>query len=1027
MDRHGNHHRTLWPRIYHARQLVHLITKQTVSQTTQQFNNSTTQQLNIMPPSPSVFPFENLESQLDGDLFYDIKWRMLYATDASVYRELPAAVCRPKHEQDMGVILSFCREHKLPIIPRAAGTSLAGQVVGPGMVVDVSKYMNNILEVNETEKWVRVQPGVILDELNDFLKPYGLFFGPETSTSNRCMIGGMVGNNACGSHSLVYGSTRDHTLEIRALLSDGSIATFSELDNNEFRNKCVGNKLENRIYSQLFSLLSDKKNQQEILEQYPDPRLKRRNTGYALDMLLATNVFGDDSDGFNFCKMLAGSEGSLAIFTEIKLNLVSLPPPEKALVCVHLNNINEALEANLIALDHKPVAVELIDRIVLECTKTNLLQQKNRFFLKGDPGAILVVEFAAESRQEILDAAQAMETSMRGKGLGTYFPVLFGKDISRVWALRKAGLGLLSNIPGDAKPVAVIEDTAVHVTLLPDFIREMQTILERLKLECVFYAHIGTGELHLRPVLNLKNPADVERFYQVAKETAWLVKKYRGSLSGEHGDGRLRAEFIPIILGDRVVDMMREIKHTWDPLAILNPGKIIDPPSMKSSLRYTPGQKEKKFTSFFDYPEAGSFLGAVEQCNGSGDCRKPYSQSGVMCPSYQATLNEDASTRGRANILREFISHSNEKNPFNHKQILEVLDLCLSCKACKSECPSNVDMAKYKAEALQQYYLTNGIPLRAKLTGAVARMYKLGSLLPSVFNFFAANTQTSAIIMALTGFTTKRKLPLLGEQSLKKWIKKNLNQLNRSSTLTKEIYFFCDEFTNYNDTQTGIHAILLLNKLGYKVNYIHHAESGRARISKGLLIKARKVATRNVRVFAPIVDDTKPLIGIEPSAILSFRDEYPVLVAPSDREHANILAKHVFTIDEFISTEFKRGRIDHSVFSSKPKIIYFHGHCHQKALSSTNHSLTMLSIPPNTTVKEIDCGCCGMAGSFGYEKEHYALSMAIGELKLFPAIRHADHNALIAASGTSCRMQILDGTGRHAMHPVDILYNMLKD
>ena len=980
-----------------------------------------------MPASSSVFPFENLESQLDGDLFYDIKWRMLYATDASVYRELPAAVCRPKHEQDMGVILSFCREYKLPIIPRTAGTSLAGQVVGPGLVVDVSKYMNNILEVNEAEKWVRVQPGVILDDLNDYLRPYGLFFGPETSTSNRCMIGGMVGNNACGSHSLVYGSTRDHTLEIRALLSDGSIATFSELDNNEFRNKCVGNKLENRIYSQLFGLLSDKKNQQEILEQYPDPRLNRRNTGYALDILLNTDVFGDNSNGFNLCKILTGSEGSLAIFTEIKLNLVSLPPPEKALVCVHLNDINEALEANLIALDYRPVAVELIDRIVLECTKSNLLQQKNRFFLKGDPGAILAVEFAANSREEILNAAKAMEKSMRGKGLGTHFPVLFGKDISRVWSLRKAGLGLLSNIPGDAKPVAVIEDTAVHVTALPAFIREMQAILERLKLECVFYAHIGTGELHLRPVLNLKNPADVERFYQVAKETAVLVKKYRGSLSGEHGDGRLRAEFIPIILGSRVVDMMREIKHTWDPLTILNPGKIIDPPSMKSSLRYTPGQKEKKFTSFFNYPEAGSFLAAVEKCNGSGDCRKPHSQGGVMCPSYQATLDEDASTRGRANILREFISHSNEKNPFNHIQILEVLDLCLSCKACKSECPSNVDMAKYKAEALQQYYLTNGIPLRAKLTGAFARMYQFGSLTPSVFNFFASNKHTRAVILALSGFTTKRRMPLLGKLSLKKWMTKNLRQLNESSALTKDVYFFCDEFTNYNDTTTGIHAILLLNKLGYRVNYTHHAESGRAAISKGLLIKAKKLAAKNVGIFTSIVDDTKPLIGIEPSAILSFRDEYPLLVEPADREDAQLLAKRIFTIEEFMNREYELGNIDQSVFSDIPKTIYFHGHCHQKALSSTSHSVNMLSIPPNTTVKEIDCGCCGMAGSFGYEKEHYDLSMAIGELQLFPAIRNAERNALIAASGTSCRAQILDGTGRPALHPVDILYNMLKD
>ncbi len=978
-------------------------------------------------PSPSVFPFNILASQLEGDLFYDMKWRMLYATDASVYREMPAAVCRPRHEKDLCRVLAFCRENNLPIIPRTAGTSLAGQVVGSGLVMDLSKYMNQILEFNAAEKWVRVQPGVILDDLNDFLKPYGLFFGPETSTSNRCMIGGMTGNNACGSHSLVYGSTRDHTLEIKALLSDGSTAVFNELNNEEFRNKCIGNKLENKIYSHIFTLLSDKINHQEIREQYPDSKLRRRNTGYALDLLLSTNVFEDTKKGFNFCSLLCGSEGSLALFTEIKLNLVPLPPPQKALVCVHLNDITEALHANLIALDHGPVAVELIDKIVLDCTKSNSLQNKNRFFLQGDPGAILVVEFAANSQEEILGAAKTMEASMRSKGLGTHFPVLFGKDISKVWALRKAGLGLLSNIPGDAKPVAVIEDAAVHVTKLPDFIREMQDILKRLKLECVFYAHIGTGELHLRPVLNLKNPADVERFYQVAKETAMLVKRYNGSLSGEHGDGRLRAEFISIILGEKVVGMMHEVKKVWDPLKILNPGKIIDPPSMKSFLRYTPGQKEKRFTAFYDYAEAGSFLGATERCNGSGDCRKPHNQGGVMCPSYHATLDEDASTRGRANILREFISHSNEKNPFNHKQIIEVLDLCLSCKGCKTECPSNVDMGKYKSEALQQYYLSNGTPFRVRLIGAFSRMYTLGSLLPSVFNYFASHRHARTAIMKLTGFSTQRQLPLLHDTTLRKWMKRNQNTLNKSSLTVKSVYLFCDEFTNYNDTSTGIHAILLLNRLGYQVNLINHAESGRACISKGLLKRAKELAIKNVRTFSPLVTVTTPMIGIEPSAILTFRDEYPQLVGASYKEQALSLAGNVFTIDEFLSREYEMGRIDSSVFSDQAVTIYFHGHCHQKALSSTNHSVKMLSIPPNTTIKEIDCGCCGMAGSFGYEKEHHTLSMAIGELKLFPAIRKAESDALISASGSSCRVQILDGTGRQALHPADILFYLLKN
>jgi FAD/FMN-containing dehydrogenase/ferredoxin len=723
-------------------------------------------------------PYDTLAALLEGDLYYDTTWRLLYATDASVYREIPAAVCRPKHIGDLEKVLAFCREHNLPIIPRTAGTSLAGQVVGSGLVIDFSRYMNAIMDFNLEEKWVRVQPGVILDDLNDFLKPHGLFFGPETSTSNRCMIGGMVGNNACGSHSLVYGSTRDHTLEIEALLYDGSRVVFSDLDNDAFRHKCIGNTLENKLYRDVFAQLSDKKNQEEIATEYPDPRLKRRNTGYALDLLLDSNVFGSSNKAFNFCKLLAGSEGSLAIFTAIKLNLVPLPPPEKALVCVHLNTIEEALQANLLALKHGPVAVELIDKVILDCTKTNITQRKNRFFIQGDPGCILVVEFAANDRDSILAAAANMEAMMREAALGYHFPVLFGRDISRVWALRKAGLGLLSNVPGDAKPVAVIEDAAVSVEALPAFIKELQLILAKLHLACVYYAHIGTGELHLRPVLNLKNPADVERFYQLAKETATLVKKYRGSFSGEHGDGRLRAEFIPIVLSEKIALLLEDLKSSWDPKQLLNPGKITNPPSMRTSLRYSPGQAPAKLKTFFDYPEAGGFLQAVERCNGSGDCRKPHNQGGVMCPSYHASLDENASTRGRANILREFITHSPKKNPFDHKEMYDILDLCISCKACKSECPSNVDMAKYKAETLQQYYLANGVPLRTRMIGAFSDFYKLGSLIPGLFNFFASNTLSQRLIKHLAGFAKDRKLPLLYRYTLRKWAKKNLGSLN---------------------------------------------------------------------------------------------------------------------------------------------------------------------------------------------------------------------------------------------------------
>lgn len=981
--------------------------------------------MNEITDNTTAIPFDRLAREMEGELYDNMSWRLLYATDASVFREVPAAVCCPAGTEDLKKILAFCTEQGLPMIPRTAGTSLAGQVVGHGLVVDFSRHMNRILELNTEERWVKVQPGVILDDLNRFLEPHGLFFGPETSTGNRCMIGGMVANNSCGSHSLVYGSTRDHTLEISALLSDGSEVLFGPMHQEEFREKCTGHKLENKIYKHVFEMLSNKGNQEEIRAQYPDPRINRRNTGYALDLLLNAEVF-DGKEPFNFCKLLCGSEGTLALSLEIKLSLVELPPPEKALVCVHTESIQEALQANLVALKHGPVAVELIDRVILDCTRSNITQARNRFFIKGDPGAILVVEFACNNRSEGEEKAAAMEAEMHKEHLGYHYPLLFGGDINKVWALRKAGLGLLSNLPGDAKPVAVIEDTAVHPDMLPGFIKELQVLLDKLGLRCVFYAHIGTGELHLRPVLNLKNHTDVERFHQVAKETALLIKKYRGSLSGEHGDGRLRGEFIPLVLGEKNTRLLQEIKTTWDPRGLFNPEKIIHTPSIKTSLRYAPGQPEKKINTYFDFQDTRGFLRAVEKCNGSGDCLKPSAAGGVMCPSYQATREEPHSTRGRANILREFVTNSPKKNPFDHKEIMEVLDLCLSCKGCKSECPSSVDMGKYKAEALQHYYETNGTPLQARVTGAYAKLNRVGSLFPAIYNFFAKNRLTSGAIKHFLGFSPKRNLPLLQSSTLRKWALMHLSGLNNLNRDGKEVIVFCDEFTNYNDTGTGISTIMLLHRLGYRVTMPNHGESGRTYLSKGLLKQAAKRAAKNVEALHPLVSADKPLVGIEPSALLCFRDEYALLLEGEIREKAISLASHAYTLDEFIAGEIRSGHISSGAFTDTPRKIYLHGHCHQKALSSVSSTVQMLSVLPHTEIREIECGCCGMAGAFGFEKNHYELSMQIGELSLFPAIRQAEKDAIIAAPGTSCRQQIHDGTGRVALHPADILFLALK-
>jgi FAD/FMN-containing dehydrogenase/Fe-S oxidoreductase len=970
-----------------------------------------------------MLQLKDLAKQLEGELYDDTTMRILYATDASSYREMPLAVAIPKSLKDIRTLINFARQHKTSLIPRTAGTSLAGQVVGNGIVVDVSKNFTQILELNIKENWVRVQPGVIRDELNMYLKPHGLFFGPETSTANRAMIGGMVGNNSCGSNSVIYRSTREHLLEVKALLSDGTEAEFKSISIGEFHDKCEGNTLEAGIYKTVRGLLSNYDNQQEIRKQFPKKSVERRNTGYAVDILLNTAPFTAGEADFNFCKLIAGSEGTLAFITEIKLNVVPLPPKEIGLLCVHFNSIDEALRANLIALKYKPSASELIDHYILECTKENKEQLKNRFFVQGDPGAILVIEFARPTRDEITVVAKQAETDLREAGLGYHFPLLFGEDTKKIWSLRKAGLGLLSNLPGDSKAVPVIEDTAVDVNDLPAYIRDFNKILKKYNLYSVHYAHAGSGEIHLRPIINLKTKEGNQLFRTIAEEIATLVKKYNGSLSGEHGDGRLRGEFIKQMIGEKNYRLLKEIKQTWDPENIFNPNKIVDTPSMNTMLRYTPGQQTPAFNTIFRFHNQ-DVLQHAEQCNGSGDCRKTQLSGGTMCPSFMATRNEKDTTRARANILREFLTHSDKLNRFDHKEIYEVMDLCLSCKGCKSECPSNVDVAKLKAEFMQHYYDANGVPFRSKLIANFSKSAKLGALLPGMYNFMMTNKGISSIIKKFSGFAVDRSMPTMHSSTLRSWYKKRLQPLKGG---IRKVYLFCDEFTNYNDTKIGITSILLLEKLGYEVIIPEHEESGRAWLSKGLIRKAKTIANKNIELLHPLINESSPLIGIEPSAILTFRDEYIDLADDDKLEAAKKLATSVFLIDEFIATEIEKGNITAELFTQEKRTVVLHGHCQQKALSSVAASVKLLSLPKNYAVETIPSGCCGMAGSFGYEKEHYDLSMKIGELVLFPAVRKQTENIIIAAPGTSCRHQIKDGTGRKALHPVEVLYQALKN
>jgi len=1004
-----------------------------------------------MNQATSIALFATLAARLEGDLLVDDLTRTIYSTDASEYQERPLAVALPTTEADVRELVRFAAEHRIGLIPRAAGTSLAGQVVGSGIVVDAGRHLNRILAVDADRHTVRVQPGVVRNTLNQHLAPLGLFFGPETSTASWAMLGGMVGNNSCGSNSIAYGSTRDHLIRARGFLADGSEVTFGPLSAEEFAEKVAGpDSLETRIYREIHDLLGNPANRRLVRESYPRPEVTRRNTGYALDALMDASCFDQvfDSRGerpFNFCRLLAGSEGTLFFGIEYELNLIPLPPPG-ALLVVHCATVDEALRATLVAMRHrhKPdgsrmpacldsanacvlTACELIDKKILDCTKDNAEQSRNRSFVVGDPGAILVVEVKHADRVVVAAKLREIEGELRGAGLGYAYPVLVGADGDKVWELRRAGQGLVNNVPGDAKPREIIEDTAVAVEDLPAYIAEFDRLLaEKYGIECIHYAHAGAGELHLRPLFDLRTPAGLAMFRDVATDVAALVKKYRGSLSGEHGDGRLRGEFIRTMVGDECFQLLVRVKQLFDPQGIFNPGKIIDTPPMDTSLRIIPGDSEPHHDTVFRFADTGGVLRAAEKCTGVGQCRKSAAMGGTMCPSYMATRDEQHTTRARANVLRQALSSTREAaNPWARPEIAEVMDLCLSCKACKSECPSNVDMARLKAEWQQHLHDVQGVPLRSRLIAGSAAAMRWASLAPWAYNFAASAPGVSHLLKRFMGFAAGRSLPHLHGTTLTAWLDRRGRAALRRVAPHGRVHLFVDEFTDTLDMPLGIKAVELLEALGYEVVVPRHVDSGRAQLSKGLVREARDLATRNVELLADIITDDAVLVGIEPSAILGFRDEYPDLVPERLAAAAKRLASRTFLIDEFLAREAAGGRITPESFTDQPRQIKLHGHCHQKALASLVPTVEALSLPRNYLVETIPSGCCGMAGSFGYEREHFELSMQIGELVLFPAVRRAADDVLIAAPGTSCRHQIKDGTGRTALHPVEILHAAL--
>jgi len=957
---------------------------------------------------------EEIGNKLSGSLVYDDLHKALYATDASVYRKIPLAVAYPKDEKDLQILIEFATSNHLTLIPRTAGTSLAGQCVGDGIIVDVSKYFTNILAFDELNKTITVEPGVVRDELNLFLKPFGLFFGPNTSTSNRCMIGGMVGNNSSGSTSIRYGVTRDKVLQIDGVLSDGSLVSFKELTSKEFKLKTQIKSLEGSIYASIYNELSQELVQQEIKNQFPKPSIHRRNTGYAVDELLDSDLFGGKDASINIAKLLSGSEGTLVFSTAITLQLDTVQPKESVIIASHFESIKESLKATVLAMNHELYACELMDKVILDCTKNNREQAKNRFFIEGDPEAILMFEVSGDTKEEAQKKADELISNLNENNYGYHHPKVVGENIKRMFNLRKAGLGLLGNIIGDKKAVACIEDTAVDLNDLPNYIDEFTKIMDKYQQKAVYYAHAGAGELHLRPILNLKKSEDVSLFRKITTETALLVKKYQGSFSGEHGDGIVRAEFIPLMIGETNYQLLRRIKKYFDPNNVFNKGKITDAFPMDKSLRYSIDRKEPEVKTIQDFSDNQGILKLAEKCNGSGDCRKPASAGGAMCPSYRATKDEKDTTRARANTLREFLTNSKKSNKFNHQELKEVFDLCLSCKACASECPSNVDVAALKSEFLYQYQEENGYSFRNSMFANNVKYNKIGSLFPSLTNLVLNTFLTKSIM----GISLKRSVPKLTSKTLKSWYNKQTH-----SSSKKIIYVFCDEFTNFYDTEIGKDTIIVLKRLGYNPTFIKHPESGRSFISKGFLKEAKVIANKNVSIFKDLITNKTPLIGIEPSAILTFRDEYIRLA--DDVNSAKIIAKNTFTIEEFLQNEFEKGNIRTNQFTTEKKSIKIHGHCHQKALSTTHATFSILNIPENYSPTIMNTGCCGMAGSFGYEKEHYKISMQVGEDTLFPKIRNTSKETEIIASGTSCRHQILDGTNRFAKHPITVLREAL--
>ena len=962
-----------------------------------------------IPTGKSTEIFRELSENVGGEVRFDNYSRQMYSTDGSIYKIDPLGVVIPRNSDDVISVHEISSKNKTIITPRGGGTSLSGQTVNSGIVVDFSKYMNKIIEVCPEEKWVRAQPGITIDNLNRHLSSYGLFFTPDPSTSSRANIGGAMGNNSCGAHSILYGKTVDQVLEMEIILSNGSKILCSENSLNELKTKLSLQSFEGLVYKSVVDIST--RAAPEVKSRYP--KILRRIGGYNLDLI-------HQSEPVNLSKIIVGSEGTLASVSEAKLNLETIPK-FKAVSIFHFDNIYKSMEASVEILRENPAAVEHIGHMIIQQARQSLGFSKNLTFLQGNPTDILVVETNAETKTEILSKLNTLENRIKKLNLSyAVTRLLKTSDQQKVWNMRQAGLGLMMNIPGDAKPLPFVEDTAVSPEKLPEYVKRFDEIVKSNGTEAGYYGHASVGCLHIRPVVNVKTKEGIDRMYQIANEVSDLVLEFGGAYSGEHGDGIVRGAWAKKLFGEKLIGHFREIKDTFDPLGIMNPGKIFDTPPMTENLRYGQKYKTTTFEETFDWTQENGFAGALEKCNGVGACRKV--KAGAMCPSYQATLEEEHSTRGRANALRAAISGSLPFNEFSSERMYKVLDLCLECKSCKSECPSNVDMAKIKYEFLHNYYLSHKVPLRSKM---IANIHKINSLSAGifsvVFNIIIRSQPVRLLLDYLVGLDKRRKTPRVVSQTFESWFKSRTPNTTGSRG---DIILFHDTFMNFNHPESGIGATKLLESLGFRVKILNRKCCGRPMISKGLLGDAKTNALTNVELLYKYVEKGVKIVGCESSCIMAIQDEYPDLL--KGNQMAKEVSQNTFLIQQIISSTADDG-LQQIKWTKRKLDIMLHVHCHERALLGTEAAINTLNYPTGYEAKLIDAGCCGMAGSFGFEKEHYDMSMTIGEDRLFPAIRSAGQDVVVAVTGVSCKQQVEDGTNRKAKYFSEVLSEALED